>query len=738
MERTHDPLPDFAAPPPAAGAELIVQNGRLSGSRLPVSGPLTLIGEAAGCDIRLNVEGVAPLQCALAWGPDGLLLRDLAGPGTLVNGRPVATGPLHDGDTITFGPFRFRLSLPAAYSPERAAQEREREALRVQAAAVVAQQAALAEEEERLEQRRAALQRQEEQLAGHLEERRGRLLELQKRVREEREALRKERAASEERLAKDLRDLEALREEAVGAQEQVRKERRRLTGFRQRLQGHYRRQLHAERLAIRRREEEVARQQRQIEQDADGLAREKAELVQARLRLNGEVELARRQVQCERDELGRQQRLWQEEEGRARADLRERQRQLDGREAVVARAEQELADQWQQWEQTRHDLEKEVEGLQARVRNYRRKLAEHAGDVPCAGPAAPAAPAAEPAAGPAPSAPAGGEDPRAADLECLHGELADQRRQLVEECDRLAQAQQHWAQEHQAVVADLEATGERLLEREQAVALREAAVAAGEADMRRRHEEARRERYRAEAWQARLAAREAAWQGDRDRVLAGSQVREEVAQRQWLALVGLRRHWSARRRQELKLLRADHERCQGFRRQYAQLWEECFGRRTELDHRERELAEQALALEQYRQEYLGQAEDAAAAERQLERLRRRWTAVSAAAERGLARDRQELAAEAVRLREEAGLMQARLAEVVRRDGALAEARANWEHEKALAEENAARLRQELQGMQAQRDLFERQMGQVHDELERVAGLLLAGPEPPTLMLAHAA
>ncbi len=738
MERTPDPLLD-PTPPPPAGAELIVQNGRQSGNRLPVTGPLTLIGEAPGCEVRLNVDGVAPLHCALAWGPDGLVLRDLAGQGTLVNGRPVSAGPLHDGDTLAVGPFHFRLSVPAGHSPEREAQELEREALRVQAAAVVAQQAALAEEEERLEQRRAALQRQEEQLAGHLEERRERLLELQRRVREEREALRKERAAHEERSAQDLRDLEALRRETAGAQEEVGKERQRLAGFRGRLKRHYHQQLHAERLAIRRREEEVVRQQRQIEQEGDGLRQEKAELVQARLRFNGEAELGRRQLQDERDELQRRARLWQEEEARARAELHRRQREMDGREAVVGRAEQELAEQWQHWEQARHDMEKEVEGLQNRVRNYRRKLAEHGAELRRPADAAPpAASPAAPAPAPALPAPPTEDDPRLTDLEVLSGELADQRRQLAEGCERLARAQQQWAEDHQALLADLEAEGVRLLEREQAVALREAALAPAEADLRRRLDEARRERCRAEGWLARLAAREAACEGERDRVLAQSEAREEAARRQWLALVGLRRQWAARRRQELKALRADHERCQGFRRQYAQLWEECFRRRTVLDQKERDLAEQALALEQFRLDCLGRAEDSVAAERQLERLRRRWAALGAAAERELARQRQELADEAGRLRQEAASLHERLAEVVRREGAHTEARAAWEHERGLAEEDTARLRQELQGHQAQRALLERQLTQLNDELERVAGLLLDGPEPPTLTLAHAA
>src|SRR5262249_20103794 len=143
--------------------------------RRALTAPLTLIGQAAGCDVRLNVEGVNPLHCAILHGPGGFWLRDLGSVGgTRVNGEGAAARALRQGDEVEVGPFRFRVELPAGAEagPDPAALEAERDALRIQAAAVAAQQAALAEEEVRLGQRRTALDRQEEQLAAHLEERR--------------------------------------------------------------------------------------------------------------------------------------------------------------------------------------------------------------------------------------------------------------------------------------------------------------------------------------------------------------------------------------------------------------------------------------------------------------------------------------------------------------------------------------------------------------------------------------
>src|SRR5947209_363221 len=161
MEPNAPPLSGEAAPPAPAltAGELVVRNGRFAGARRPLTAPLTLLGRSAGCDIRLNVDDVPPLHCAILQTLGGLVLRDFdSGSGTFVNGQRVNACLLADGDTITVGPFEFCVSWQAAAGspplPESASQQAEAEALRVQAAAVAAQQAALFEEENRLQQRR--------------------------------------------------------------------------------------------------------------------------------------------------------------------------------------------------------------------------------------------------------------------------------------------------------------------------------------------------------------------------------------------------------------------------------------------------------------------------------------------------------------------------------------------------------------------------------------------------------
>src|SRR5437588_11948368 len=112
MQSSPNPAPHPAPPEEPNYGRLVVRTGRVSGTRRALTGPLTLIGQAAGCDVRLNVDGVNPLHCALIHGPGGLMVRDLgSAAGTRVNGEAVATRALRSGDEIGVGPFVFRLEL---------------------------------------------------------------------------------------------------------------------------------------------------------------------------------------------------------------------------------------------------------------------------------------------------------------------------------------------------------------------------------------------------------------------------------------------------------------------------------------------------------------------------------------------------------------------------------------------------------------------------------------------------
>src|SRR5207247_10645531 len=123
--------PEQASSLPPDQPELGVQNGRLRGARRPLALPLTLLGREAGCEIRLNVDDVSPLHCAVVRTSGGLQLRDLQSEtGTLVNGERITTCTLRDGDRIAVGPFRFRVRMPQTLPAEARSPEEESEALR--------------------------------------------------------------------------------------------------------------------------------------------------------------------------------------------------------------------------------------------------------------------------------------------------------------------------------------------------------------------------------------------------------------------------------------------------------------------------------------------------------------------------------------------------------------------------------------------------------------------------------
>ena len=208
-----------------ANAELVVQNGRLSGARRPLAAPLTLIGHADGCHIRLSLPGVSAFHCALIAGTDGVTLEDLKSQtGTFVNGEPVTRRVMKTGDLLSIGPCRFRLRLvptvastaseaaavaePSEGQRDADAIQREREALRIQAAAVAAQQMALVEQERRLKQSKTALEQQESQLASHLEEKRRRLAEFRDQCQEARAKLKTEQEAQTQRFQQQAREME--------------------------------------------------------------------------------------------------------------------------------------------------------------------------------------------------------------------------------------------------------------------------------------------------------------------------------------------------------------------------------------------------------------------------------------------------------------------------------------------------------------------------------------------------
>lgn len=741
--------PNLVSPPepsddslPAALGELIVQNGRLRGTRRALVSALTLIGRDAVCEFHLNVEGVDPLHCAIVHAPAGFLLRDLgSAAGTLLNGAAVQEAPLQHDDLIAVGPFEFRLHLPDDVEPVEpltaVSLQAERDALRIQAAAVAAQQAELAEEESQLEQRRKALQRQKEQLAAHLDERRQQLLDLREQARQDRAALKAETEAAR-RQNEEVRAALSKEREAVQKElQQAGKERRRSIEFRKRLKKRWRKHWHAHESALQRREQALQAERTRLEREADGLQRERVQMMQAQLRFNGEVELGRRKLQDEWQQLGLAQQQWEACLNQEQAERTMRLRDLDRRAASLAAAERAVHEQRQLGEQCQLKLRKETEGLDTRIRNQRLKLLEQEQqrNALSVDPTIPPASVDATVLVPAMRRP-DPEVPRV--LARLAGDLSDQRRHLLEQWRHLLEVIDAWNPERGSVVAQFETAARELVQHEQRISAREQVLIAGEADLRRRQQALFEVRCSLEAWQARLTARETFLDNERVMLLADVKAREEVAESQTQRLEEMRQRRVRRRSQEIEELRVARSQHEQMRRDYVLLWQECQERRAELIHEHREMAAKALALEQFRQELLRRAADTPGADKRLERLRRRNLARIQAEERDLRRERAALLGETRRLDRRAARLGEQEETLVAQHEEWMRQVAEWEDQRTASADLDQHRQLELRHWQLIHEQDERQLTELREEVERIARLLLEEGESTVPMANQAA
>ncbi len=742
---------DTSAPErPAAPVELVIDAGRLKGTRRALSAPVTVIGRAEGCDLRLNAEGVEGLQCVLARGAEGLSLRVLPGGGsTLINGVAARDGILNDGDRLSVGPFHFRVRMPGSVAGDR-------DALRVQAAAVAAQQAALEEMEDRLEQRRLTLEQQEEQLAAHLEVKRQRLGELRDQTRAAYEVLKTERAAHDEQTAETVRGLDLARREVADGREQMHVDRKRLGDLRRRLKQRWHRQWAGERAAARQRDEDLARRLREVEAERAALQAARQQLAAERLAFSGDMELGRRQLQAKYEELRQARRAEVNRWAAKREEVARQRAALDLRDISLAEAERELTADHHRWQHARRHLEAEVEGLDNRARNYRRKifdqeqevrrlelvLGEHcaqARDGQTSGEPRPSlvAPPSVAATPPVPPIDAARET-SLAELESMAGEVADQRLRLLEQAEWLTRTQEGWQRDRETMALELAGLANRLGGQARDLDRREQVIGAVEQRLRQQNRECSHLQRHLEGWQARMTAREAVWAGERDRLIADTQAREQGAEQRWSAVEELRQRWAKRRRRESEWLRAERSACEKLRREGTALRDQWLALSASVEQERRGLAERSLALEQFQQELQGQASDASAAAKRIDRLRRRWASLSATDRKTLAERRAALAAESGQLEEQLQRLHKQTARLAAQQEELAAERETVEGERAQAAEEMVHMRRQLAVLHTHRDRYERQANALNDEVERLARLLLDEAEILPLPIAQAA
>ena len=198
---------------PELSGELIVRNGRQAGTAIPLAIPVTVIGSADQCDVRLNGPGMVDVHCLITITPAGPAIRSWHPAETRVNGSPTTAAVLADGDELRVGPCTFQVAwyvedlvplTPAEAEPDPVAltPADEHEYPEV---------VPISDDEWRLEQRATELHEQELRLAAHLDARQQKLADLHRQLADGREILRRERAEQTVAIAAERKRVKQMK-----------------------------------------------------------------------------------------------------------------------------------------------------------------------------------------------------------------------------------------------------------------------------------------------------------------------------------------------------------------------------------------------------------------------------------------------------------------------------------------------------------------------------------------------
>jgi chromosome segregation ATPase len=703
-----------------------------------------LIGGVPGCDLRLPGPSPAPVLCLISRHARGASLRKLAPVHPVaVNGRPVGSTFLGDGDRVALGPAEVVVSVtPAAAAPDSAAPPDER--LRE----LTAREKEVQEAAEQLEEDRVLWYRRRDEI--------------------EAECLRQTEAAQQElgRLRQAENDLAAARADVEAREQAVREARDELARQKQEIEaeGEEATRRYAEAAALRREVETIREQLYQryrelrVRLDAKRQAvhaaarklidRKRAlDAAEARFRpAQEELALKQAALEARAEQFARERSLLEEQHTKIVARQKELQKQLAGQLAECEerdrRAAEERAALEKGQQQLRDDLLRQ-DRARDQLEQRRKRLEQHAKEV----------------------------DLRYEQLQRDTRELEEQAVQMDEWHNRLADGAARLEKakgEHdaaagqlgqraaalegqQAMLATLRTRLERMREelrrQEQALGEQRAEQESGEADLKERLAEASRLRQELDNDRELHAA-------ERRRFEEGRSAMETAVARlrQAQDAVEAREAELKARQEEQDAVAADQAEQTGLLQARTTQLEEVHARltadRQALRDREEALARSEQALQALQEQLRRRSEDFAEREKALSERESRVKEEAAAREAQAAaaeQQRSESAAELEALRQElaslAQALEARGGDLDRREGeqraetersaeagrsltverqALASERLAWGAERQAAADAAERDRQELAAARAEAQELARQLPEL--EARAAAGL----------------
>jgi hypothetical protein len=590
------------------------------------------------------------------------------------------------------------MSVPSATAPI----EPDYDAARVLVAALVAQQAALDDREAALHERELAIAQQERQLSQRFEDKQRNLDHLHEQLSVAREQFRQERTKQDRMLD----EASKIHGEAVTERDRLRELR---CKFLRRCKRHWT----AER-------QHWEQKQAALEHTRQAIDRESAALNQDR-------ESARKA----RQRLGEETRQLADERKQSRAESNRKETELNSLRRLLERKERELSEIERRLQQERPRLEHECEslraearGLENRISSARRllihqKLQHSPTPLPSAEIVFPPLPQAVEVAL------AQREDDYRRGQAALQKQvtmLADQRAQLAEMCERLAQAEIDWQAKQIEAVAEMEALAMDLERRERALDEQIHDLTADSERLRQERDQIARRRRELERASAELALRQSAQRGERDRMQTELAEREQLAQRREQALNVLFQRWRERRHVETARVRKLAAQTIKVREVFIEQRDECRHRAESLREAQQALAEQAMALEEARAEFLVETGRPKSTARRIERLRRRWERQSLVAKRELVRQRDALAVEDAELRQVYGELLTDQVKLVQHEQRLAQQLTEAEDEHRRAGDANRQLESARAAWLEERRAYESQISGLRADLAQLADL----------------
>jgi chromosome segregation ATPase len=600
------------------------------------------------------------------------------------------------------------------------------DAIRAAAAAVIAQQSALFELELRLKERASALGEHEAQLSARLGDKRRQLDDIGRQIKQARDQHRQERLDADELH----RQAEKLHQEAVAERERIRVLR---TRFLQRMKV----QRSTARNEIAAQKAELQRIRKQIDADASRLRRERTELEKSRQ----EMERERVRLRSESDRVEQETLCLNREREELKENLALRERAIANERQVLLEERRRLESELLDLERRRADALEATRPVSARSGKTKLALVE-------LNPFASEPPAAEGATDgsiiPLDGFVAGVTDDNSIGqsavlpipLQVEPSKPDTHRLQLAELCERLTGTEHQWHAAQLDVVDEMERLAVELSDREAMQFERERELNVQADRLRQERQILGQLRDGIERNSAELMLRQWAWQAERNHTRGELDERTRLLDARESALPVLMAKWNLRRRDEVEQLRR-LARETGELRRRLQAQSIKFRRRLQsLNDARRALAQQALALEQAKQEFLKEIDRPADVAARIEQLSHRLARRSAVERAEHESIRQHLDAEGSRLLQLESRLDHQAADLLRRERELNDRLNNLENEQHRAGEVAAAFDAARKSWNEQRRQYDLLLIDLRAEIDRLSRL--TGGEVNMLPLRSAA